>query len=63
MTPVLSVVPPMHMSLYPTMDTTVEAIKYIESQVPVVEANTMFSLLMVYHNSLLKALKEDGLLK
>ena len=63
MTPVLSVVPPMQMTLYPTMDTMVGAIKYIESQVPVVASNDMFSLLMIYHNTLLKTLREDGLLK
>lgn len=63
MTPALSVVLPMHMSLYPTMDTMVDAITYIEAQVPVVERNDMFSLLMCYHNTLLKTLREDGLLK
>lgn len=61
--PMLSVVLPMHMSLYPTMDTMVEAIKYIEAQVPVVEGNDMFSLLMIYHNTLIKTLKDDGLIK
>lgn len=63
MTTMLRVVPPLQMTLYPTMDSMVEAIKYIESQVPVMASNDMFALLMVYHNSLLKTLREDGLLK
>ena len=58
--PTLSVVHPMHMSLYPTMDSLTEAIKYIESQVPLNTPNEVFSLLMVYHNTLLKQLNEKS---
>lgn len=50
---------PEHMSLYPTMDSVVDAITYIESQVPVVTANRMFNLLMIYHNTLIKQLNEQ----
>ena len=63
MTTMLRVVPPLQMTLYPTMENMVEAIKYIESQVPVMASNDMFALLMTYHNTLLKTLREDGLLK
>ena len=45
---------PAHMNLYPTMESVVEAVKYIESQVPITSANEMFSLLMMYHNTLLQ---------
>lgn len=63
MTSSLRLVTPLQMTLYPTMDSMVEAIQYIESQVPVVASNDMFALLMIYHNSLLKTLRDDGLLK
>ena len=49
-------VQPEHMSLYPTMDSICEAIAYIESQVPVTQPNQMFSLLMMYQNTLIKEL-------
>lgn len=52
----------MEMSLYPAMNSTTEAIKYIESQVPVETANEMFSLIMMYHNTLLKELKNGATL-
>ena len=46
---------PTPMALYPTMDSLNEAVQYIESQVPVDSSNQMYSLLMIYHNTLLKA--------
>lgn len=49
-------VQPEHMSLYPTMDSICEAIAYIESQVPVTQPNQMFSLLMMFQNTLIKEL-------
>ena len=48
-----------YMSLFPTMDTVLEAIRFIESQCPIQNPNDMFPLLMMYHNTLLKAFKED----
>jgi hypothetical protein len=51
---------PMHMSLYPTMDSMVEAVKFIESQIPVHTPNEVFTLLMIYHNTLLKVLAEGN---
>lgn len=50
-------VQPEHMSLYPTMDSITEAIAYIEAQVPISQPNQMFSLLMMYHNTLLKQIQ------
>ena len=49
---------PAHMSLYPTMDSTTEAIAYIESQVPLSTPNEIFSAIMLYHNTLLKQLSQ-----
>lgn len=48
-----------HMSLYPTKDSLVEAIEYIEAQAPY-SAKDLFPLLMTYHNSLIKALCDAG---
>jgi len=50
---------PEHMSLYPTMDSTTDAVTFIESQVPVMDRNKMFSLLMMYHNTLLAELNRS----
>ena len=50
---------PEHMSLYPTMDSVTDAITYIESQVPVTDRNKMFSLLMMYNNTLLAELNRS----
>lgn len=46
------------MSLYPTMDSLVEAVAYIEAQAPI-QPHQLFPLLMLYHNTLLKVLAED----
>ena len=52
-------VPLEHMSLYPTMDSTTEAIAYIEQQAPLSTPNEIFSALMLYHNTLLKQLSQS----
>lgn len=52
-----------HMSLYPTMDSTTEAIAYIEQQAPLTTPNEIFSALMLFHNTLLAQLEKEGLLK
>ena len=49
---------PEHMSLYPTMDSTTDAVTFIESQVPVVDRNKMFSLLMMFQNTIVKVMNE-----
>lgn len=46
----------MKMSIYPSMNSVTEAISFIESQVPIQSKNEMFSLLMMFHNTLLKEL-------
>lgn len=50
---------PEHMSLYPTMDSTTDAVTFIESQVPVTDRNKMFSLLMMFNNTLLAELNRS----
>ncbi len=48
-----------HMSLYPTHDSLVEAIEYIEAQAPI-EPTEVFALLMRYQNTLLAELAKAG---
>lgn len=50
---------PAHMSLYPTMDSIIEAIVYIESQIPINTPNEVFGLLMMFQNTCLKVWNED----
>lgn len=45
------------MPLYPTKGSPVEAVEYITSQLPGVSANEVFTLLMVYHNTLIQELE------
>jgi len=47
------------MSLYPTMESLTDVIKYGESKVPLTTANAVFSLLMVYHNTLLDQIAKE----
>lgn len=54
---------PEHMSLFPTMDSLPEAIQFIEQQAPLTTPNQIFSALMLYHNTLLKQLADEGALK
>lgn len=49
------------MSLYPTYDSTVEAVKAIEAQCPLDTPNKIFAALMTYHNTLLKELEQGTL--
>jgi len=44
------------MSLFPTLGSLQEAVELAESKIPVINKNEMFSLLMTYHNTLLKEL-------
>lgn len=48
-----------HMSLYPSHDSLIEAVQYIEAQAPI-ESHQVFALLMRYHNSLLAELAKAG---
>lgn len=44
-----------HMSLYPTKDSLLEAVQYIEAQAPI-QPHQVFPLLMMYQNTLLAEL-------
>ena len=43
--------------LFPTLGSLNEVIDYADSKVPVTSKNEMYSLLMIYHNTLLKTLQ------
>ena len=42
------------MSLFPTMGSLQEVVELAESKMPITNRNEMFSLLMIYHNTLLQ---------
>jgi hypothetical protein len=44
------------MTVFPTMGSTQEVIELAESKLPIIDKNELFSLLMTYHNTLLKVL-------
>lgn len=44
--------------LFPTMNTLQEVIDLSNSKIPVMTENEMLSLLMTYHNTMLKVMKE-----
>lgn len=46
------------MPLYPTMDSTQSVIDLAISQLPGVPVNTIITLFMTYHNTLIKVLEE-----
>ena len=48
-----------HMSLYPSKDSLIEAVQFIEAQAPI-EPHEVFPLLMLYHNSLIAELARSG---
>lgn len=48
-----------HMSLYPTKDSLIEAVEFIESQAPL-EAHEVFPLIMAYHNTLIAELAKSA---
>lgn len=48
-----------HMSLYPTKDSLIEAIEYIEAQAPY-QPQDLFPLIMIYHNTLIQELTKDS---
>jgi hypothetical protein len=43
-----------HMDLFPTLGSLQEAVDFAESRLPITDKNALFSLLMIYHNTLLK---------
>jgi len=42
------------MGLFPTLGSLQEVVNYGESKLPITDKNDLFSLLMTYHNTLLK---------
>ena len=56
LTPPIRAVP---MALFPAMNSLQEAVTYADSKVPVISHNEMFSLLMTYHNTLLKVIEDQ----
>jgi hypothetical protein len=51
--PVLRAVP---MGLFPTLGSLQEVTEYGESKLPITDKNELMSLLMTYHNTLLKVI-------
>ena len=49
--PLLRAVP---MALFPTLGSLQEVVDFAESKLPITDKNELFSLLMTYHNTLLK---------
>lgn len=47
-----------HMGLFPTLGSLQEVVDFSESKLPITDKNEMFSLLMTYHNTLLKQLNQ-----
>lgn len=47
---------PAYMNVFPVHDSLVDAIAYIENQIPITSPNELFGLLMGYHNTLIKEL-------
>ena len=56
--PVNNSIEPIPMKVFPTMGTLHEVVDYAESKLPIRTRNEMFSILMVYQNTLLKLLHE-----
>lgn len=54
-----SSIKPAPMSLYPTLDSLQSAVDLAYSQLPGVSQNTVLKLMMIYHNTLLKALEQE----
>lgn len=46
-----------HMGLFPTLGSLQEVVDFAESKLPITDKNEMFSLLMTYHNTLLKEIQ------
>lgn len=48
------------MALFPTAGTLREVVDLGESRLPITNQNDLFSLLMTYHNTLLKTIQEQS---
>ncbi len=47
-----------HMALFPTLGSLQEVVDFSESKLPIKDKNELFSLLMTYHNTLIKQLNQ-----
>ena len=45
------------MALFPTLGSLQEVVDFAESKLPITDKNEMFSLLMTYHNTMLKEIQ------
>lgn len=52
----MPVIKPVHMTLFPTLDSLQDVVHLAETRLPVADRNVLFSLLMSYHNTLLKVI-------
>ena len=50
---------PIPMTLYPTMDSLDEVMALAQARVPQVSRNEIVSLLLIYHNTLLKEISKE----
>lgn len=48
-----------HQGLFPTFDSLQAVLAYADSHLPLVHKNEVYSLLMIYHNSLLNQLSKE----
>jgi hypothetical protein len=46
------------MALFPTLGSLQEVVDFSESKLPIKDKNELFSLLMTYHNTLIKQLNQ-----
>ena len=47
------------MSLFPTLGSVQEVVELANSKLPVIQQNELYSLLMTYHNTLLKVTNDQ----
>ena len=48
------------MAVFPVMGSLQEVHDFADAQLPIVNKNVLCSLLMIYHNTLLKVLEDDS---
>jgi hypothetical protein len=51
---------PVHLGLFPTMDSLDSVLDMALSQMPIMSPNQLVTVLMTYHNTLLKVQKEES---
>lgn len=56
-TPVIPIIKAEVMALFPTLDSLQDVIELGNSKLPITSQNDLYSLLITYHNTLIKELK------